>query len=151
MRNDAIVIERMRSEHLPDVLRIEQASYPDPWSRASFSKALGASPPSLTVVARRDEAVVGYIVAWLVLDEAHIGNVAVAPETRRQGIGRMMMEWLQSHAMEQGCTCSSLEVRDSNTAAKRLYTQLGYLGVGRRNQYYRNPREDAIIMVKTMK
>ena len=82
MRNDAVFIERMRSEHLPDVLRIEQASYPDPWSRASFSKALGASPPSLTVVAQRDETVVGYIVAWLVLDEplsliATIGVVLV--------------------------------------------------------------------------
>ena len=151
MTDDAIVIERMQSDHLPDVLRIEQASYPDPWSRASFSKELGSSPPSLAIVARCDVTVVGYVVAWLVLDEAHIGNVAVAPETRRQGIGRMMMEWLQDHAMEQGCMYSSLEVRDSNTAAKQLYTQLGYLTVGRRQQYYRNPREDAIVMVKTMK
>ena len=150
MTDDSVTIERMQPEHLPDVVRIEQASYPDPWSHASFSKELTSSPASFVMVARRSDMVVGYVVAWFVLDEAHIGNVAVAPEVRRQGIGRMMMEWLQEQAIEHGCTYSSLEVRESNTAARQLYIHLGYRPVGRREQYYRNPREDAIVMVKTI-
>lgn len=144
-----VVIERMRVDHLPAVLRIEQESYSVPWSREGFTKELETSPTSFAIVAQRGETVLGYVVAWFIMEEAHIGNVAVAREARRQGIGRLMLEWLLHRAAAQGCTFATLEVRESNVAARRLYERLWFRVAGRRRAYYTKPTEDAIVMVKT--
>ena len=148
--SESATIERMQQKHLDEVLRIEQVSYPDPWSRAGFIREIEPSRISFAIVAQRAGVVIGYVVAWLIMDEAHIGNVTVAPEKRGQGIGRTMMEWLLVQAMVRGCTFSTLEVRESNMAARRLYEQLGFRSVGRRQRYYLNPSEDAIVMLKTL-
>lgn len=148
--SESATIERMQQKHLDEVLRIEQVSYPDPWSRAGFIREIEPSRISFAIVAQRAGVVIGYVVAWLIMDEAHIGNVTVAPEKRGQGIGRTMMEWLLDQAMVRGCTFSTLEVRESNMAARRLYEQLGFRSVGRRQRYYLNPSEDAIVMLKTL-
>lgn len=145
-----VVIERMRVQHLSDVLRIEQESYSMPWSREGFLKELEAAPLSFAIVAQRGGAVLGYVVAWFILEEAHIGNVVVAREARRQGIGRLMMEWLLDRAVAQGCTFATLEVRESNFAARRLYDTLWFKAVGRRRTYYTKPIEDAIVMVRAL-
>ena len=146
-----VTIEQMQDRHLPDVVRIERDSYPDPWSRDSFSRELAAQPVSVPLVAIRSEAVVGFVVAWFVVDEAHIGNVAVSPQERGNGIGRMMMQYLEEQAIDRGCTYGSLEVRESNVAAKQLYARMGYRPIGRRKEYYRHSEEDAIVMIKTLK
>lgn len=147
---ESVTIERMKIDHLTAVLRIEQASYADPWSRAGFIKEIESLRTSFPIVAQRAEIVIGYVVAWFIMDEAHIGNVAVAPEERRQGVGRVMMEEVLGQAVAQGCTFSTLEVRESNTSALRLYERLGFFPVGRRQRFYRNPTEDAIIMLKSL-
>lgn len=148
--SDAVVITPMRPDHLSDVLRIEKASFSSPWSRESFLREMERAPLSVTIVAQEAETVIGYIVAWCIIEEAHIGNVAVDPDRRRQGVGRMMMDWFLQHATARGCAFATLEVRDSNHAARHLYASLGFAVAGRRRRYYLNPSEDAVVMVKSL-
>jgi ribosomal-protein-alanine N-acetyltransferase len=150
MNDQAVIIERMQPKHLPEVLRIEQASYPDPWSQAAFMREIETTGITVAIVAQRAGVVLGYVVAWFIVDEAHIGNVTVAPEYRRQGTGRLMMEWLLRYAVERGCTFSTLEVRASNRGAQRLYESLGFRSAALRKAYYSHPPEDAIVMLRTL-
>jgi len=145
-----VVIGPMTPLHLPQVLEIERASYPDPWTQATFMRELNASKIAATIVAHQDDTVCGYIISWMILEEVHIGNVAVASEFRRQGIGRMMMEWLLEEGIQRGCTFSTLEVRRSNQAAQLMYQNLGFRAVACRKTYYSEPVEDAIVMLKSL-
>ena len=83
-----------------------------------------------------------------VLDEGQICNVAVCPAFRRMGVGEALMAAQREIALSRGITVMMLEVRASNTAAQCLYEKLGFLQVGRRPNYYRNPKEDALILRK---
>jgi ribosomal-protein-alanine N-acetyltransferase len=89
---------------------------------------------------------VGYSVIWVVMDEAELANLAVAPHRRRAGIGRILLESALSDAEAGGARVVYLEVRASNTAALKLYEAHGFLPVGRRSAYYRNPSEDALVL-----
>ena len=90
--------------------------------------------------------VVGYAGAWIVADECHVTTIAVAPELRKQGLGRKLMVELLTRSREKGATCSTLEVRASNTPAIKMYEGLGFVSAGVRKAYYPNNREDAVIM-----
>ncbi len=145
----AFVIREMTTEHLPLVLAIEQASYPAPWPEVAFSNEM-ASDVSITIVAMEGEAVAGFLVGWIAADQVHLANIAVHAGHRRRGIGNGMMAWLLEEAVRRGCTTATLEVRDSNRAARMMYRQLGYSAVALRRAYYTNPTEDAVVMVKTL-
>jgi len=140
----------MTPSHLPQVLVIECDSYPDPWPEAAFMRELNASKIAVTIVACRGDTVLGYIISWMILDEIHIGNVAVASEYRRQGIGHRMMKWLLDEGVQRGCTFSTLEVRRSNQAALLMYQHFGFRAVACRKGYYSKPKEDAIVMLNTL-
>lgn len=90
--------------------------------------------------------VVGYVVAWLVVDEAEVANVAVAPEVRGRGVGARLLDDALAAARDRGAAVAYLEVRDSNAAARALYASRGFEQVGRRRNYYRKPVEDALVM-----
>lgn len=150
MNASPVCIEPMRPEHLAQVLNIERLSYPDPWSETAFRKEMENSAISTPIVAVRGDEVLGYIVAWIVVDEAHIGNVAVAPEHRREGLGQRMMAWLLDHAAQRGCLICTLETRMSNVPAQKLYRRLGFRPVAYRKGYYTHPVEDAMVMLKTL-
>jgi [ribosomal protein S18]-alanine N-acetyltransferase len=90
--------------------------------------------------------VVGYVVMWLVADEAELANLAVAPGRRRVGIGRFLLDSAMAEALARGAKSLHLEVRESNVAARALYGGRGFLAVGRRPAYYRNPTEDALLL-----
>jgi len=137
--------EALREEHLPAVLEIEKQANSAPWSERSFRNELDHEH-GIFLVALGGGQVVGYGGVWLVVDEAHVTNVAVNPSLRRQGIGRRLMVELLKRAKERGMTCSTLEVRASNEAAIRLYEQLGYKITGHRRGYYPDNREDAAVM-----
>jgi ribosomal-protein-alanine N-acetyltransferase len=92
------------------------------------------------------DIVVGYVVAWVVADEAEIANLAVTQERRRSGIGRRLLEAAASEAEVAGARMVYLEVRESNAAARALYGSGGFTLVGRRSRYYRNPSEDALVL-----
>ncbi len=130
---------------LPSVLEIERASNPAPWSEASFRAEIG-SPEGEFLVLVQGGSPIGFGGYWAVVDEAHITNLAVAPEHRRRGLGRSILGELLRRAAGRGLVCSTLEVRASNHPAVRLYESVGYQTVARRKRYYPDNQEDALVM-----
>ena len=143
------VIRYMDRKHIPQVLEIEQASYPAPWSESAFKNEI-ESGTSVAIVALAGEFVAGYLVGWIVADQVHVANIAVEDVHRRMGVGTGMMAWLLDEAIRRGCTTSSLEVRESNQAARSMYSRLGYRPVALRKSFYSNPREDGVVMLKNL-
>jgi [ribosomal protein S18]-alanine N-acetyltransferase len=140
-----IVLRDARLADVDAVLRIEQASFGDPWSRSAFTDLLD-DPRVTFLIADRSGSVRGYVVAWFVLDEGEIGNLAVAADARRQGIGALLLDGVVGAARLSAVHALYLEVRDSNLAARALYASRGFVEVGRRRDYYRRPREDALVL-----
>jgi len=137
--------EDLNAEHIPAILEIEKLANRAPWSDRSFLNEIN-HPHGRFLVAIGNGQVIGYGGVWLVIDEAHITNIAVADEFRRQGVGRKLMVELLDKARAAGMTCSTLEVRASNDAAIKLYEELGYKETARRKAYYPDNKEDAVVM-----
>jgi ribosomal-protein-alanine N-acetyltransferase len=134
------------ADDLDAVVAIERQSFSDPpWSRASFT-ALVDSPRAFFTVACTVATVVGYVVAWLVGDEAEVANLAVAPEWRGRGVGAALLDAALAEARRGGAHVAHLEVRDSNVPARALYGSRGFTPVGRRRRYYQEPVEDAVLL-----
>ncbi|MDF1506324.1 ribosomal protein S18-alanine N-acetyltransferase [Roseisolibacter sp. H3M3-2] len=126
------------------VAAIERASFGDPWSRDSFA-SLVHNPDAFFAVAD-DGAPLGYVVAWFVLDEGEVANVAVAAAARGRGIGARLLDAALDEARRRGAAQVFLEVRESNAVARRLYESRGFEELGRRRRYYRAPVEDALVL-----
>ncbi|MEE1652631.1 MULTISPECIES: ribosomal protein S18-alanine N-acetyltransferase [Brachymonas] len=128
--------------HLDEILALEQAAYPLPWSRQNFISILDDSSGRYTVQllrlrAERDrEVLAGYFVALLGVEEAHLLNVAVHPRLQGQGWGQLLLRQLQTWAVLHGARQIWLEVRDSNPRARQVYERWGYVEMGRRKDYY---------------
>lgn len=151
-------IREMDHGHVPDVLAIERASYPAPWSESAFKNEI-ESGTSVAIVAlvgetgesgETGETVAGYLVGWIAADQVNVANIAVDTGHRRMGVGYGMMVWLLEEAIRRGCTSSSLEVRESNLAARSMYIKLGYRAVALRKSFYSNPTEDGVVMLKDL-
>jgi ribosomal-protein-alanine N-acetyltransferase len=146
---DAITIDLMKKEDIDQVLAIEQASFSMPWSRNLFLSEFRSPRVSLLLVALAAapvRIVAGYIVCWLVADEIHILNLAVAPAFRRHGFARTLVLAALKRGHGKGAKRAFLEVRASNAAALKLYSRLGFTGTSMRRDYYDAPIEDAVIM-----
>lgn len=130
---------------LAAVAAIERAVFADPWPAASFRRHL--DDPFL-VAARPQTGVTGYVVTRVTVPEAEILNVAVVPEHRAQGIGGALIRAALDALRQRGAGRVYLEVRVSNTAARRLYERCGFRVVGRRPRLYRNPPEDALLLAR---
>jgi ribosomal-protein-alanine acetyltransferase len=141
-----VTLRPAEPDDLDAVVAIERQSFTDPpWSRASFT-ALVDSPRAFFTVACAVATVVGYVVAWLVGDEAEVANLAVAPDWRGRGIGAALLDAALAEARRGGAHVAHLEVRDSNVAARALYGSRGFTPVGRRRRYYQAPVEDAVLL-----
>jgi ribosomal-protein-alanine N-acetyltransferase len=129
------------------VLDIEAASYPRPWSPGVFESEISQmrSGSRHYLVARRDRQIVGYSGVWFAVDEAHVTNVAVAPEHQRTGVATSLLLGLADEVVRRGCRAWTLEVRVSSTGAQELYRRFGFAPAGVRTRYYENT-EDAIVM-----
>lgn len=135
----------MRLAHLPRVAALEKVCFPaDPWSEELFRAAL-ESPHTAILLAEEDGAVLGYAVLSVVLDEGSLDNIAVAPEARRRGVADTLLGALIGFGREH-LAFLTLEVRVSNAPAIALYGKHGFIPVGRRKNYYTDPREDAVLM-----
>ncbi|HUI46662.1 MAG TPA: ribosomal protein S18-alanine N-acetyltransferase [Nitrospirota bacterium] len=148
-KKNAIEIDIMKKEDIDQVLAIEQTSFTMPWSRNLFLSEFRSPSVSMLMVATGDapvRSVVGYIVCWLVADEVHILNLAVDRPYRRLGIAKSLVLAALKRAHQKGAKCAFLEVRSSNTAAKKLYSDLGFTGTSVRRDYYDEPTEDALVM-----
>lgn len=130
---------------VPSIVRIERASFSDPWSARAFEGLL-ASASVRTMVAERDGQVIGYSVVVGAADEGELANIAVDPDCRRQGVSALLLSDLLATAERTGVMALFLEVRESNTAARALYERFGFGKVGRRRGYYQRPTEDALVL-----
>lgn len=137
----------MTSDHVSQIAQLEKLCFSAPWSESSIAYEL-TNPLSLWLVALDGETVVGYVGSQAVMDEADVMNVAVLPAYRRCGIAQKLMEALVEGLSKKTVTKLTLEVRASNEPAKALYEKLGFEQVGRRPNYYRDPKEDALILRK---
>ncbi|MCL6634425.1 MAG: ribosomal protein S18-alanine N-acetyltransferase [Peptococcaceae bacterium] len=143
-----VTFEEMSLAHLDGVMEIEEVSFPSPWSRYAFAYEILQNSLAHYIVALAGNKVVGYAGMWLILDDAHITNVAVHPAWRRKGIGMALMLEMIGRAVLMGMKRMTLEVRPSNKAARVLYAALGFVERGLRKHYYSDTGEDAIIMWK---
>ena len=140
-------IRPARREDVDDVAAIEKRAFSDPWSANSF-RALFGNPLVHFAVAEDDVTgnVLGYVVAWFMVDEAEIANLAVSDDARREGIGARLLDHALAVAKQRQARMVFLEVRESNAAARALYSSRGFLVAGRRAKYYRKPLEDALVL-----
>jgi ribosomal-protein-alanine N-acetyltransferase len=144
-----IRLERMTDAHVAQIAELEELCFSDPWSENSVASELN-NPLSLWLVALDGATVAGYVGSQSVLDGADVMNIAVHPDYRRQGIARELVTGLADALAEKGVKSLALEVRQSNAPAIALYEQLGFQQVGLRPNYYRNPRENALILRKEL-
>jgi [ribosomal protein S18]-alanine N-acetyltransferase len=145
------VLRDMRRDDLGAVLDIERRSFAQPWSRAFFEKELSTSFARLVVLLEEEPRppVVGYSCRWRVTDEVHLLNVAVHPERRGLGYGRLLVTAVIDEAVGARARVVFLEVRAGNVVARRLYRQLGFRDLGVRRGYY-GPGQDAIVMERRL-
>jgi len=146
----AIRIVPMSVARIEEVVAIERAVFSDPWSREMFRSELELGGGTYARAAERDGRVIGYLCAVLVLDEAHIGNLAVHPDERRSGVGQLLLDDLLRAGIRQGVARLTLEVRESNEVARKFYRKNEFIDVAIRKNYYRSPVEDAIVMLRSL-
>jgi ribosomal-protein-alanine N-acetyltransferase len=144
-----MAITPMERRHIEAVAALEQVCFTEPWSRESLLSELD-NPVAVYIAAERDGLVEGYAGMHAILDEGHITNVAVSPGCRRQGLGRRLCQALMREAERRDLRLLTLEVRESNFAARAMYRELGFTDAGRRKGYYQTPPEDAILMTKRL-
>ena len=144
-------VDRMRPEDLDVVLAIERASFSMPWSRGAFLYEMQQNRVARCVVTREDGRVVGYLCLWEIADEVHITNIAVHPDARRRGIARRLLAGALEDVRRRRLRLVVLEVRPSNTEARTLYETFGFRVIGRRQGYYYDTGEDALVMEADLK
>ena len=140
-------IVAMDRSHLPQIATLERQLFDTPLSEGRLAELLYSTTVSYLVAEGAQGTVLGYAGLSAVLDEGYIDNVAVAPAWRRCGIARRLLEVFCRFA-EEKLAFLTLEVRASNEAAIALYASLDFQPVGRRKNYYENPREDAMLMTR---
>jgi len=140
--------EVMRMDHLEQVMQIEEQCFSFPWSYSAFLYEITYNNLAHYIVARKGEKIIGYAGMWVILDDAHITNIAVSPLHRGKGYGEAIMVEMMSRALVFGASKMTLEVRVSNSPARQLYRRLGFVERGCRKKYYSDNNEDAIIMWK---
>lgn len=138
-------IRAARTADAPVMGAIERRCFSDPWSAASFVETL-ASPWTVALVAEVDDAIVGYMVGRETAGSGEVLNLAVAPDARRHGIGRALLDAGLQALRARRVDEVFLEVRASNRSAQALYQSVGFQAVGQRAGYYRSPREDAVVL-----
>ncbi|MEA4895608.1 MAG: ribosomal protein S18-alanine N-acetyltransferase [Oscillospiraceae bacterium] len=136
--------------HLDEIQAIENACFSLPWHRSALEKQMCADNCVFLAAVDDSGAVMGYIGLMFVLDEGYISNVAVAPEYRRCGVADALIAELIER-VKHTLAFMTLEVRESNHAARYLYTKHGFEIVGRRRNYYDRPKEDALLMTLFLK
>jgi len=146
-----LIVERVsQASELAAVLEIEEASFVNPTTKEWYESELQRPDVCFIYVIRPPGGpIAGFCAFWRVVDLIHIDNLAIRPELRRQGIGRVLLERVLDEAERLGAPNATLEVRRSNTAARHLYERAGFAVAGVRTSYYTNPIEDALILSRT--
>jgi len=140
-----ITMRRMNEFDIDNVLIVEEQSFTLPWSRAGFVGEMKNELAHYLVMVHQGR-IIGYAGMWIIVDEAHVTNVAILPEYRGRKLGERLMSALIKHAKDRGALCMTLEARPSNTVALGLYAKFGFISRGIRRNYYSDTQEDALIM-----
>jgi ribosomal-protein-alanine N-acetyltransferase len=136
-------------DEIDGVLAVEEASFTNPWTREMYLSELENRGVSFCYLARDVRGrVVGFCSFWRVLDELHINNLAVLPPMRREGVASALLTRVLQEGAALGARRATLEVRQSNDAARMLYERFGFSIAGVRRAYYSNPIEDALVLWK---
>ena len=146
----APVLRLLSAESAKLVASVAERCFTDPWSHAVIAAALSA-PQNAAIGAYRDGGLCGFLFVSAGADEGEISDLAVLPEARRGGVGSALLREGLRILRERGCDSVFLEVRESNTAARELYTAFGFLPCGVRRHYYRNPPENACLYKLSLK
>ncbi|MFC2165590.1 ribosomal protein S18-alanine N-acetyltransferase [Acidobacteriota bacterium] len=142
----------MDEKDLPDVIAIENLSFPNPWRRSTFIGEIanrGMSFPFM-IVHQLTGKNLGYIIYWKFNEEVQISNFAVHPDYRGYGLGKAVLRRLLDELIKEGVLYVFLEVRPSNYSARLLYEKMGFSVFGVRKDYYHDPPEDALVMGKSL-
>ena len=142
----------MEVGHLDEIISIEEAVFPTPWTRGMFEQEIARrhvveGPGSYAVVAIGDGEVIAYSIAWLLFDEVHLVNIAVRSDHQERGIGTLLLNHLIDEACRTGKLIITLEVRESNIAAQAFYRGFMFREIGVRRGYYSDNRENAVLMI----
>jgi ribosomal-protein-alanine N-acetyltransferase len=154
MTDNQVAIRLMQTSDLEQVQAIDQLSFSMPWPASAYEYELLENPYSLLWVAEipqhgKAPVLVGVVVVWLILDEAHIASIAVHPDYRSQGTAQLLLANVLREAIQKGSQLATLEVRARNLIAQRLYQRFKFEVIGKRVHYYRDNNEDALIMTVT--
>jgi len=146
-----IIVRPMRLDDLEQVHEIDRVSFSMPWPPSSYRYELVENRFSLLYVAEahlpgEGSRVVGMIVLWLIMDEAHIATLAVQTEYRSRGISQRMLTIALQESIRRGAHLATLEVRSQNKIAQALYRRFRFKVVGHRPRYYQDNKEDALLM-----
>lgn len=142
---DPVSVEPMRQTDVQAVGKIERRSYPTPWHEHAYHTEIN-NRSACYLVARYVGEVIGYGGMWVVMDEAHITTLAVAPEYRGRKIGERLLQSLLNEAFLMGATRAALEVRQRNVIAQRLYRKYGFREAAIRKNYYSDDHDNALVM-----
>jgi [ribosomal protein S18]-alanine N-acetyltransferase len=144
--NKTIAFRQMEIDDIDKIYEIESESFATPWSKEAFYNELTKNRFALYTVIELGSEIAGYCGAWIVVDEAHITNIALLPEHRGKGLGEALMRKVMEMARRMGARTMTLEVRVSNDTAKSLYRKLGFQDGAIRKKYYTDNMEDALVM-----
>ncbi|MFS8631054.1 MAG: ribosomal protein S18-alanine N-acetyltransferase [Bacillales bacterium] len=136
----------MEEKDIDQIVKIEEECFAVPWSRESFENELRLNRFARYVVLEDRNKIIGYCGSWVIIDEAHITNIAILPEYRGRKLGEALLKKVMDVARQEGAKRMTLEVRVSNHVAISLYRKLGFQGGGIRKNYYTDNQEDALIM-----
>lgn len=140
-----------KDRYVGEIEKLENLCFSVPWTAEQIRSQLSDDSHDFLVALDECDNVVGYIGLMSVLDEGYISNVAVSPTARGNGIAKALISKLMQRAERRELAFVTLEVRESNTAARKLYSSCGFTDVGVRKNYYAFPKEDAILMTLYLK
>jgi ribosomal-protein-alanine N-acetyltransferase len=148
---NSVVIRPMQIADLQGVMRVENSAYVSPWRLEDFYRELTMNQLAHYFVAEQDGEIVAFAGIWLMVDEAHITNIAVIREHRGKKIGEQLLLFILDEAKRMGAIRSILEVRVSNSRAQNLYVKHRFRFVGLRRHYYHDNGEDAFLMERDLR
>ena len=141
-----LIVRRMTVADVPAAHEIDVLSFTLPWPERSMRYEVEGNPAARCWVAEWDGRIAGVLILWMILDEAHIATIATHPDFRKQGIAKKLLIEALNIAHGEGAQSALLEVRAGNEAALKMYEAFGFEAVGRRERYYKDNFEDAILM-----
>lgn len=144
--NQSLTFRFLNENDIDEILEIEHASFTLPWTKQAFQNEFSANQYAVYVGIEEEGKIIGYCGVWIIIDEAHITNIAILPQYRGRKLGEALMRKVMQLAVERDVKTMTLEVRVTNQIAQSLYRKLGFQDGGIRKRYYTDNQEDALVM-----